>query len=141
MCVAQWCTGDLDHPPCPSATLRVRPLDYCTLGGGAHSPETGRVLSDESMAFVLAMQDPKATPLQRADALRKAIDVHIAYMSDAANGKVFDRYFLGLRLCIQPGEEVPAIFADPAFAASSNFLLVRVSRASCTGGCRSVQGC
>ena len=43
------------------------------------------------MAFVLAMQDAKATPLQRAEALRKAIDVHISYMSDAANGKVFDR--------------------------------------------------
>ena len=34
-------------------------------------------------------------------------------------------YFLGLRFCIKPGEDVPSIFADPAFAALSNFWLVR----------------
>jgi carnitine O-acetyltransferase len=53
--------------------------------------ETGRTLSDESIAFVRAMQDPAATAVQRAQALRAAIDGHITYMADAANGKAFDR--------------------------------------------------
>ena len=37
------------------------------------------------------MDDSKATPQQRGVALRKAIDTHVTYMADAANGKAFDR--------------------------------------------------
>jgi carnitine O-acetyltransferase len=48
---------------------------------------------------------------------------HVKYISDAADGKGVDRHLFGLKKLLGDGEEVPAIFTDPAFAYSSKWYL------------------
>lgn len=52
-----------------------------------------------------------------------AVKSHASYVAEASLGKGCDRHLLGLRLCLAPGEETPAIFADYGYAASQRWLL------------------
>ncbi|PHH74084.1 hypothetical protein CDD80_3327 [Ophiocordyceps camponoti-rufipedis] len=86
--------------------------------------ETCRSVSDESVAFCTAVCDPSVDDVQTKIALlRKAIDAHIEYVSAASNGKGVDRHLLGLKKLLQPGEELPSIYSDPAYAYSSSWYL------------------
>ncbi|KAF4582920.1 carnitine acetyl transferase [Ophiocordyceps camponoti-floridani] len=86
--------------------------------------ETCRSVSDESVAFCTAVSDPMVDDVQTKIALlRKAIDAHIEYVSAASNGKGVDRHLLGLKKLLQPGEELPSIYSDPAYAYSSSWYL------------------
>ncbi|KAF9572423.1 hypothetical protein EC968_009901 [Mortierella alpina] len=84
--------------------------------------ETTRTLSNESVAFCKAMEDPSAQPEEKVKRLRAAIAAHQQYQKDAANGKGCDRHLMGLRLCLQPGESHD-LFQEPIFAKSGAFLL------------------
>ncbi|KAF9956300.1 hypothetical protein BGZ70_009971 [Mortierella alpina] len=84
--------------------------------------ETTRTLSNESVAFCKAMEDPSAQPEEKVKRLRAAIAAHQQYQRDAANGKGCDRHLMGLRLCLQPGES-HGLFQEPIFAKSGAFLL------------------
>ena len=53
--------------------------------------ETGRVLSVDSVAWVKTMEEPNKTPVEKFEALKKAIITHALYMVDAAAGKGIDR--------------------------------------------------
>jgi carnitine O-acetyltransferase len=56
--------------------------------------------------------------------LKKAIESHKTYMSDAVSGKAIDRHMLGLRvLAAEEKIQLPAFFSDPVYKASSTWRL------------------
>ncbi|KAK8042559.1 putative carnitine O-acetyltransferase precursor [Apiospora phragmitis] len=75
--------------------------------------ETCRSVSEDSVAFCASMADASAEDQTRIDLFRKAVNSHIEYISAASDGK-------GL---LEPGEEVPAIYKDPAYGYSSSWYL------------------
>ncbi|KAI2469874.1 acyltransferase ChoActase/COT/CPT [Annulohypoxylon bovei var. microspora] len=85
--------------------------------------ETCRTVSDDSVAFCNAMADPEVDPKDRVDAFRKAVAAHIEYISAASDGKGVDRHLFGLKKLLEPGQDLPAIYKDPAFAYSSSWHL------------------
>ncbi|KAI1426838.1 acyltransferase ChoActase/COT/CPT [Xylaria sp. FL1777] len=85
--------------------------------------ETCRSVSDESVAFCNAMAAPDVSDEDRVSLFRKAIAAHIEYISAASDGKGVDRHLFGLKKLLEPGEEVPAIYKDPAFGYSSSWFL------------------
>ncbi|PHH69562.1 hypothetical protein CDD82_7670 [Ophiocordyceps australis] len=85
--------------------------------------ETCRSVSDESVAWCTAMCDSAALDADRVTLLRKAINAHIEYITAASDGKGVDRHLFGLKKLLQPGEEVPALYQDPAYAYSSSWYL------------------
>ena len=85
--------------------------------------ETCRSVSDESVAFCNAMADPEISPEECVKKFRAALDAHVRYISDASDGKGVDRHLFGLKKCLKEGEEMPALFKDPAFGYSSTWYL------------------
>ncbi|KAF2860508.1 carnitine O-acetyltransferase [Piedraia hortae CBS 480.64] len=85
--------------------------------------ETCRTVSDESVAFCSAMLDPKSTPEQCRDLFTKALKAHVEYISVAGDAKGVDRHLFGLKKMIKDGEEVPALFQDPAYTYSSTWFV------------------
>jgi carnitine O-acetyltransferase len=85
--------------------------------------ETCRTVSDESVAFCAAMADHNSTPEHLQSLFRAALNAHVKYISDASDGKGVDRHLFGLKKCLKQGEEVPAIYKDPAFAYSSKWFI------------------
>lgn len=80
--------------------------------------ETTRTVSDDSVAWCKAMQDGEADDKTRVDLFRKAVNAHIEYITAASDGKGVDRHLFGLKKLLEPGQEVPAIYQDPAYADS-----------------------
>ncbi|KAI0841829.1 acyltransferase ChoActase/COT/CPT [Hypoxylon sp. FL0890] len=85
--------------------------------------ETCRVVSDESVAFCNAMNDPEVSDQDRIERFRKAVAAHIEYISAASDGKGVDRHLFGLKKLLEPGEELPSIYKDPAYTYSSTWYL------------------
>ncbi|PHH58630.1 hypothetical protein CDD81_5021 [Ophiocordyceps australis] len=85
--------------------------------------ETCRSVSDESVAWCTAMCDSAALDADRVTLLRKAIDAHIEYITAASGGKGVDRHLFGLKKLLQPGEELPALYQDPAYTYSCSWYL------------------
>lgn len=85
--------------------------------------ETCRSNSEASSAFCAAMADSASDDTTRADLFRKAVASHIEYITAASDGKGVDRHLFGLKKLLAPGEEVPAIYTDPAYGYSSSWYL------------------
>ncbi|KAK3688412.1 acyltransferase ChoActase/COT/CPT [Podospora appendiculata] len=85
--------------------------------------ETCRSVSESSVAWCNAMTDAAADDKTRIELFRKAVDSHLEYISAASDGKGVDRHLFGLKRLIEPGQEVPALYKDPAFAYSSSWYL------------------
>jgi len=85
--------------------------------------ETCRTVSDESVAFCSAMADHNTTPEQAEQLLRAALNAHVKYISDASDGRGVDRHLFGLKKCLKDGEDVPALYKDPAFTYSSTWFI------------------
>lgn len=85
--------------------------------------ETCRTVSDDSVAFCKAMQDGEADSKTTVELFRKAINSHLEYIAAASDGKGVDRHLFGLKKLLEPGQELPAIFKDPAFAYSSKWFI------------------
>lgn len=85
--------------------------------------ETCRTVSDESVAFCNSMADPEASAKDRVDLFRKAVNAHIEYITAASDGKGVDRHLFGLKKLLEPGEDLPAIYKDPAYGYSSSWFL------------------
>jgi carnitine O-acetyltransferase len=85
--------------------------------------ETCRSVSDEAVAFCNAMADPEIDQKTAADLFRKACAAHVAYISDASDGKGVDRHLFGLKRLLGPNDEMPAIYKDPAYAYSGHWFL------------------
>ena len=85
--------------------------------------ETCRTVSEESVAFCDAMQHPLSSKAECRDLFRTAVKAHVAYIGDANDGRGCDRHLFGLKKLLQEGEEVPAIFQDPAYTYSSSWYI------------------
>ncbi|KAK6203534.1 carnitine O-acetyltransferase mitochondrial precursor [Scheffersomyces amazonensis] len=85
--------------------------------------ETGRTVSNESKKFVLTWTDPNASLEEKASTFQAAAKQHVAYLSEAADGKGVDRHLFGLKQMIQPNEAVPDIFTDPIFSYSQTWYI------------------
>ncbi|KAK7744838.1 Carnitine O-acetyltransferase mitochondrial [Diatrype stigma] len=86
--------------------------------------ETCRSVSDESVAFCDAMaaeEDSDAD--KKVELFRKAVAAHIEYISAASDGKGVDRHLFGLKRLLEPGEDLPAIYKDPAYGYSTSWYL------------------
>ncbi|TVY56411.1 Carnitine O-acetyltransferase, mitochondrial [Lachnellula cervina] len=83
--------------------------------------ETCRTVSDKSVAFCKAMNDASLDPKEIAALFHKAVKAHVEYISAASDGKGVDRHLFGLKKLLGPGEEVPAIYTDPAYSYSSTW--------------------
>ncbi|KAI9705346.1 MAG: Carnitine O-acetyltransferase mitochondrial [Bogoriella megaspora] len=85
--------------------------------------EACRSVSEESVAFCDAMADPSIGPDECREKLLAAINSHVQYISDAIDGRGVDRHLFGLKKLVKEGEEMPAIFTDPAYAYSSTWFI------------------
>jgi len=86
--------------------------------------ETGRCLSVESKAFVLAMVDSKVSQEEKKRLFHEAARSHVNYLSEAKKGNGIDRHFLGLKLLtLENGEELHPLFKDPVFQRSCSWNL------------------
>lgn len=85
--------------------------------------ETCRTVSEDSVAWCNAMASADADDKTRVELFRKAVAAHIEYISAASDGKGVDRHLFGLKKLLEPGQEVPAIYKDPAFGYSSSWYL------------------
>ena len=85
--------------------------------------ETCRSVSDDSVAFCHAMSDPSVSSEKCAELFRAALKSHVAYISDASEGRGVDRHLFGLKKLVQDGEPMPEIFNDPAYSYSSHWFI------------------
>ncbi|KAM7204438.1 carnitine acetyl transferase [Naviculisporaceae sp. PSN 640] len=85
--------------------------------------ETCRTVSEASVAWCNAMADANTDDKTRVDLFRKAIDSHLEYISAASDGKGVDRHLFGLKRLLEAGQEVPALYKDPAYSYSSSWYL------------------
>ena len=85
--------------------------------------ETCRSVSEQSVAFCDAMENHEVAPEQCREFLKTAINSHVAYISDASDGKGVDRHLFGLKKCLQEGEQVPEIYTDPTYSYSSSWFI------------------
>jgi len=85
--------------------------------------EVTRSVTIEAADFVRAFDNPDVSDSQKAELLRKAVTSHGAYMNEASDAQGVDRHLLGLKLCLQKGEEVPSIYSDPTYSLSNHWVL------------------
>ncbi|KAF9531679.1 acyltransferase ChoActase/COT/CPT [Crepidotus variabilis] len=90
--------------------------------------EAIRVVSSESDAWVKSMDDPHATPEARKGLFDQATKKHISLAKTAGQGQGVDRHLFGLKMVWKQGQEtkdkpLPALFSDPVFVRSSNWVL------------------
>ncbi|KAK0627768.1 acyltransferase ChoActase/COT/CPT [Immersiella caudata] len=85
--------------------------------------ETCRTVSEASVAWCNAMANAETDDKTRVDLFRKAIDSHLEYIGAASDGKGVDRHLFGLKRLLEPGQDVPALYKDPAYAYSCSWYL------------------
>ncbi|KAL0985401.1 hypothetical protein UPYG_G00156420 [Umbra pygmaea] len=89
--------------------------------------ETMRPCTLEAQNWCRLMLDPAASNEARRKAMQLAFNKHNQLMSEAQNGKGFDRHLLGLYLIAkEEGLPVPDLFTDPLYSKSGgggNFVL------------------
>lgn len=85
--------------------------------------EACRSVSDDSVAFCSAMADPEASGEKCVELLRTALKTHVQYIQDASDGRGVDRHLFGLKKLVKDGEELPALFKDPAYAYSCHWFI------------------
>ena len=103
--------------------------------------EVIRSATVEAVEWCQAMEDPKKTDLERLQLLQRAGAAHIKLAGEAADGHGVDRHLFGslivlptrcrrlmlfdagLKQLLKEGESPPEIYSDPAFSASSHWVL------------------
>lgn len=85
--------------------------------------ETCRSVSDESVAWCKAMEDPAVSNEHCLELGKKALSAHVKYIMEASDGKGVDRHLFGLKKLLGPEDETPAIYKDPTFAYSCHWFL------------------
>jgi len=85
--------------------------------------ETCRTVSEDSVAWCNAMANPELDDKSRVELFRRAIDAHLEYIGAASDGKGVDRHLFGLKKLLEPGQEVPALYQDPAYSYSTSWYL------------------
>ncbi|CAL5869866.1 uncharacterized protein PFLUO_LOCUS4097 [Penicillium psychrofluorescens] len=85
--------------------------------------ETTRTVSDESVAFCKAHQDPTVSREEVVRLFRAALAQHTKYTLEASDARGVDRHLFGLKKLLQPGEKLPALFEDPAYTYSGSWYI------------------
>ncbi|KAI8327593.1 acyltransferase ChoActase/COT/CPT [Chlamydoabsidia padenii] len=85
--------------------------------------ETNRTVSNESVAFVKAMEDSSVSDTDKIARFRAALKAQGAYMGQATNAHGVDRHLFGLKNSLRPGESKPSLFTIPSFANCSHWYL------------------
>lgn len=85
--------------------------------------ETTRTVSDESVAFVRAQQDPQVPREEVVKLFRAALAQHTKYTMEASDGLGVDRHLFGLKKLLKEGEALPEIYQDPVFSYSGSWYL------------------
>ncbi|KAJ7180934.1 carnitine acetyl transferase [Mycena filopes] len=85
--------------------------------------EAIRVVSAESDAWVASMDAPEVSPQEKKRLFQVAVGKHVDLAKTAGMGQGVDRHLFGLRKSLKPDEELPALFTDPLFVRSSNWVL------------------
>ncbi|KAI8092592.1 acyltransferase ChoActase/COT/CPT [Halteromyces radiatus] len=85
--------------------------------------ETNRTVSNESIAFVKAMEDPSVPDTEKIALFRTALKAQGAYMGQATNAHGVDRHLFGLKNSLRPNETKPSLFTDPSFGKTSHWYL------------------
>ncbi|KAJ5718780.1 Carnitine O-acetyltransferase [Penicillium malachiteum] len=85
--------------------------------------ETTRTVSDESVAFCKAFHDHTLPREEVVKLFRAALSQHTKYTLEASDGHGVDRHLFGLKKLLQPGEKLPAIYEDPAYAYSGSWYI------------------
>lgn len=84
--------------------------------------EVIRTLSPESRDFVKAMDDPNVSREKRYELLVKATVEHSNLTKKSSVGEGYDRYLMGLKVQLRPGETHP-LFEDELYAKSQEWKL------------------
>jgi carnitine O-acetyltransferase len=85
--------------------------------------ETTRSVSDESVAFCKAHQDPAVPREEVVKLFRSALAAHTKYTLEASDGHGVDRHLFGLKKLLREGEQLPQIYQDPTFSYSSSWYI------------------
>ncbi|KAJ5081856.1 Carnitine O-acetyltransferase [Penicillium alfredii] len=85
--------------------------------------ETTRTVSDESVAFCRAHHDAAVSREEVVKLFRAALAQHTKYTLEASDARGVDRHLFGLKKLLQPGEKLPALYEDPAYAYSGSWYL------------------
>uniref|UniRef100_A0A0K3CET4 Nucleolar GTP-binding protein 2 n=2 Tax=Rhodotorula toruloides TaxID=5286 RepID=A0A0K3CET4_RHOTO len=85
--------------------------------------EVIRSTSPEALEWYKAMEDPKRSSTECVELFRKAAAKHIKLAGEAADGRGVDRHLFGLKKVLKEGENLPALYQDPTFAQSGNWIL------------------
>ncbi|KZT43438.1 carnitine acetyl transferase [Sistotremastrum suecicum HHB10207 ss-3] len=85
--------------------------------------ECVRIVTSESDAFCMGMDDKSLTDDERKKRLQTAAKLHIQHAKEAGKGQGVDRHLMGLRKSLKDGEELPALYSDPLFQRSSKWVL------------------
>jgi carnitine O-acetyltransferase len=91
--------------------------------------QTLRSVTRESAAFTRAFATPGATPKEKEQALRLAVQAHGNRAKEAKEGFGVDRHLFGLKNLAYhkqqrlPGYTIPAIFKDKAYGVLSSSVL------------------
>ncbi|PSR72459.1 hypothetical protein PHLCEN_2v11673 [Hermanssonia centrifuga] len=85
--------------------------------------EAIRVVSEESDRWVASMDEGGVSAEERKKLLKEAVKKHGDWARMAGSGLGIDRHMLGLKLSLKDGEELPALYSDPVFKRSSNWVL------------------
>jgi carnitine O-acetyltransferase len=91
--------------------------------------QTLRSVTKESAAFTRTFASPDATPKEKEQALRLAVQAHGNRAKEAKEGFGVDRHLFGLKNLAYhkqqrlPGYTIPAIFKDKAYGVLSSSVL------------------
>lgn len=85
--------------------------------------ETTRSVSSESADLCAKFWNPNVAEDVKIKLFRDAVKSQVAYIADATEGKGVDRHLFGLKRLLKPGEELPSIYKDPAFAYSGSWYI------------------
>lgn len=86
--------------------------------------ETCRSLTNESKAFIEAMDNREISQHEKLNLMRNAIAAHKDYMKDAVFGQGVDRHLTGLyATAMESGIEIPQFFSDPGYVKSTTWEL------------------
>ncbi|EDW88244.1 uncharacterized protein LOC6527440 [Drosophila yakuba] len=86
--------------------------------------ETIRSTSNESKAFLMAMQSQTASMSEKLSALQKAVDAHERLIKEAINGQGIDRHLFGLQaMALENGMPLPEFFRSKGYVRSVTFQL------------------
>ncbi|RMZ90418.1 hypothetical protein DV736_g2354, partial [Chaetothyriales sp. CBS 134916] len=85
--------------------------------------ETVRSVTDESVDFCNAMANAQVPRAELERLFRAAVAVQVKNTQESSEGHGVDRHLFGLKKSLAPGEEVPALFTDPAYAYSSTWFI------------------